>query len=596
MKYFLLLCCLSALLTGCKEQPAYQANSASKVKEHILKNLSLLSQELKQFEKMVQSENDPKALQGQFLKCRLLFKDTEWATEYFLPKSSKSLNGPPLDQLDLDENKFIDAEGFQVLEEYLYPEVVLTEKASMIRQIRIIDNLIRAGRTNIEVFMLTDDQVFDALRLGMFKITTLGITGFDTPASNLLFPETQAALKGIGTVLELYGNNLQQFESYSRVAGLIREAQLKVSGKKDKNTFNYLKYFTVYLDPISKGLHKLQTDAGIPFVNRISMLKPEAASLFAEGTFNLDAVVPDKQYLSSAEKVNLGKKLFYDTQLSKNNDRSCASCHQPEKAFTDGLKVAEDLVGSPLLRNTPSLNYAGFYHGQFWDMRQTDIESLTTSVIENKDEMHGDMQTVIKMVRSNPQYATEFKKIYKTQNAEGWQVQNALATYVRSLSTFSSRFDAYMRGDKTSLNAEEKEGFNVFVGKGKCATCHFIPLFNGTVPPRFSSSEQEVLGIPKDAAVTALDGDLGRQLYNMDLHQLKNSFKTMTVRNIAQTAPYMHNGVFNTLEEVVAFYNKGGGAGFNLHVGNQTLPADALELTPKEERALIAFMKALTDE
>lgn len=596
MKYFLLLCCFSALLTGCKEQPAYQTNSASKVKEHILKNLSLLSQELKQFEKMVQSENDPEALQEQFLKCRLLFKDTEWSTEYFLPKSSKSLNGPPLDQLDLDENKFIDAEGFQVLEEYLYPEVVLTEKASMIRQIRIIDNLIRAGRTNIEVFMLTDDQVFDALRLGMFKITTLGITGFDTPASNLLFPETQAALKGIGTVLELYGNNLQQFESYSRVAGLIREAQLKVSGKKDKNTFNYLEYFTVYLDPISKGLHKLQTDAGIPFVNRVSMLKPEAASLFAEGTFNLDAVVPDKQYLSSAEKVNLGKKLFYDTRLSKNNDRSCASCHQPEKAFTDGLKVAADLVGSPLLRNTPSLNYAGFYHGQFWDMRQTDIESLTTSVIENKDEMHGDMQTVIKMVRNNPHYAAEFKKIYKTQNAEGWQVQNVLATYVRSLSTFSSKFDAYMRGDKTALNAEEKEGFNVFVGKGKCATCHFIPLFNGTVPPRFSSSEQEVLGIPKDAAVTALDEDLGRQLYNMDLHQLKNSFKTMTVRNISKTAPYMHNGVFNTLEEVVTFYNKGGGTGFNLHVDNQTLPSDALELTPKEERALIAFMKTLTDE
>lgn len=326
------------------------------------------------------------------------------------------------------------------------------------------------------------------------------------------------------------------------------------------------------------------------------MLKPEAASIFAKEAFDLDAVAPDIKYQSSTDKIALGKKLFYDTQLSKNNDRSCASCHNPEKAFTDGLKVATDLVGSPLLRNTPSLTYAGFYHGQFWDMRQMDIESLTTSVIENKDEMHGDMKTIIALVQNDVAYSKSFKTIYDTEKVEGWQVQNALASYVRSLSTFSSKFDAYVQGNKNALTAQEQQGFNVFVGKGKCATCHFIPLFNGTVPPRFSSSEQEVLGIPSDAAITKLDNDLGRQIYNMDLRQLKNSFKTVTVRNIEKTAPYMHNGVFATLEEVVTFYNKGGGAGFGLKVDNQTLPTDALDLTEAEQKALIAFMKALNDE
>ena len=596
MKYFSFLFLLSVLFIECKENSQYQNNTTVKVKEHIVLNLQDLSKELHQFEALINKESTPKQLQDQFLKCRLLFKNTEWATEYYLPKSSKSLNGPPLDQLDLDENKFLDAEGFQVLEEYLYPEVAMDEKQEMIKQIRIIDNLIRAGITNIEVSTLTDSQVFDALRLGVFKITTLGITGFDTPVSNLLFPESKEALKGIQDVLNLYKSSFQEQESFSKVTDLLSKAQLKLTQNPQKNTFDYLSFITTYLDPISVTLHSLQVEANIPFVKRISMLKPGAASIFAKNAFDLDAVAPDVKYQSSTDKIALGKKLFYDTQLSKNNDRSCASCHNPEKAFTDGLKVATDLVGSPLLRNTPSLNYAGFYHGQFWDMRQMDIESLTTSVIENKDEMHGDMKTIISLVQNDAAYSKSFKTIYDTEKVEGWQVQNALASYVRSLSTFSSKFDAYVQGNKNALTAQEQQGFNVFVGKGKCATCHFIPLFNGTVPPRFSSSEQEVLGIPSDAAVTKLDNDLGRQIFNMDLHQLKNSFKTVTVRNIEKTAPYMHNGVFATLEEVVTFYNKGGGAGFGLKVDNQTLPTDALDLTEAEQKALIAFMKALNDE
>lgn len=596
MKYFSVIFFLSLLFVQCKEKSTYQNNTTAKVKEHVILNLQNLSKELQHFEGLITKESSPKQLQAQFLKCRLLFKKTEWATEYYLPKSSKSLNGPPLDQLDLDENKFLDAEGFQVLEEYLYPEVAMDEKSEMIKQIRIIDNLIRAGITNIEVTTLTDEQIFDALRLGVFKITTLGITGFDTPVSNLLFPESKEALNGIQQIVNLYTDGLKSYKSFSKTNDLLAKAQAQLSKTADKNTFDYLTYITTYLDPLSVSLHNLQVEANIPFVKRISMLKPEAASLFAENAFDLDAVAAEERLKSNAEKIALGKKLFYDTQLSKNNDRSCASCHNPAKAFTDGLKVATDLVGSPLLRNTPSLNYAGFYHGLFWDMRQSTIESLTTSVIENKDEMHGDMATIIKWVQTDSDYAKEFKNIYASETIEGWQVQNALASYVRSLSTFSSKFDDFMRGNKNALTAEEQKGFNVFVGKGKCATCHFIPLFNGTVPPRFSSSEQEVLGIPADAAITKLDNDLGRQIYNMDLHQLKNSFKTVTVRNIEKTAPYMHNGVFATLEEVVTFYNKGGGIGFGLKVDNQTLPSDVLDLSEDEQKALIAFMKALNDE
>jgi len=597
MKYYFFIFCTLFLFVQCKQKEVYESNTTIEVKNHIIENLTELSTELKNFEQLINSkEVTSDELQNQFLKCRLLFKNTEWATEYYLPHSSKTLNGPALDQLDLDENNFIEAQGFQVLEEYLYPEVLIEEKSEMIKQVRIIDNLIRAGITNFEALSLSNEQIFDALRLGVFKITTLGISGFDTPSSNLLFPESKEALKGIEDILNLYKSDFENIESYNKAIDLLQKAETSISAKTDKNSFNYLHYITNYLDPISKNLHKLQIEAKIPFVNRISMLKPDASSLFAANVFDENAVTPDKTYHSSSEKIELGKKLFYDTKLSKNHDRSCASCHNPEKAFTDGLKVATDLVGSPLLRNTPSLNYAGFYHGLFWDMRQSDIESLTTNVIENKDEMHGDMTTIIKMVQTDSEYASNFKKIYNSDKIEGWQVQNALAVYIRSLSSFSSKFDDYMRGNKSAMNAEEQQGFNLFMGKAKCATCHFLPVFNGTLPPRFSSSEQEVLGVPSDAAITKLDNDLGRQIYNMDLYQLKNSFKTMTVRNIEKTAPYMHNGVFKTLEEVVTFYNKGGGLGFGLKVENQTLPEEELHLTLSEEKALIAFMKALNDK
>lgn len=595
MKKIFVFILFPLLFLQCKENNSYQSNTPLKVKQHVINNLQNLSKELQLFENLVNKNGSETDLQNQFLKCRLLFKNTEWATEYYLPKSSKSLNGPALDQLDLDENKFLDAEGFQVLEEYLYPEAQLNEKIEITKQIRIIDNLIRAGITNIEPTNLSNEQIFDALRLGVFKVTTLGITGFDTPVSNLLFPESQAALKGIEDVLNLY-TNFKSFNSFTKSIELLKTVQTKISNKTDKNSFDYLGYIVTYLDPIAIQLHQLQVDANIPFVKRISILKPETASLFAKNAFDLDAVSPDENLKSNPEKINLGKKLFYDTKLSKNNSRSCASCHNPEKAFTDGLKTATDLLGSPMFRNTPSLNYAGFYHGQFWDMRQADIESLTTNVIENKDEMHGNMADIIKMVQTNTDYATTFKTIFKSDKIEGWQVQNALASYVRSLSTFSSKFDDYMRGNKTALTDIEKEGFNVFVGKAKCATCHFLPIFNGTVPPRFSSSEQEVLGVPADAAVTKLDTDLGRYIYNPDLQQLKNSFKTVTVRNIEKTAPYMHNGVFATLEEVVTFYNKGGGLGFGLQVDSQTLPEDVLDLTEHEQKALVAFMKTLNDK
>ncbi|HUM66495.1 MAG TPA: cytochrome c peroxidase, partial [Chitinophagaceae bacterium] len=192
----------------------------------------------------------------------------------------------------------------------------------------------------------------------------------------------------------------------------------------------------------------------------------------------------------------------------------------------------------------------------------------------------------------------QFKEAYADEEEplNAYNIANAISSYIRTLISLNSRFDQYMRGDKTKLNSREKKGFNLFTGKAKCATCHFIPLFNGLVPPEFTETETEVLGTPatKNKKNAKLDTDAGKfELTQSVIH--KFAFKTPGLRNIEKTGPYMHNGVYDTLEEVMEFYNEGGGAGLDIAPENQTLPTDKLDLSKKEIESIIAFMKSLTD-
>jgi cytochrome c peroxidase len=171
-----------------------------------------------------------------------------------------------------------------------------------------------------------------------------------------------------------------------------------------------------------------------------------------------------------------------------------------------------------------------------------------------------------------------------------------LAAYIRSLVTLESPFDAAVRGDANALTQAERRGFAVFMGKGRCGTCHFAPLFNGAMPPTFTTAEPEIIGTPvrPDSAGAVLDADKGRGGVD-GVGEHAHAFKVPTLRNVALTAPYMHNGAYATLEQVVDFYNRGGGAGIGTDVPAQTLARRALHLTETEQHDLIAFLKALTD-
>ena len=572
-----------------------QKNEVSKttIKQDLLVDLTKLNNEIVKFQKLITSTSSQKEIVEQFKKSRLAYKKVEWAIEYFAPETARFMNGPALDEMELEENRSFEPHGFQVIEEMIYPEYDAENNSDLIKELNIFQSNIKQLKSTFEVITISNDYALDAIQQNVFRVITLGITGFDSPILQSSIPEAAESLIVIPKSLEKInaGNS-----SLSKLKKLTLKAQKYCTENNNFNAFNRAFFITEYLNPISKKIKAFQKEENIKNVKKSSPLNPAIETLFDKDAFDVNAFVLSNEYNFTKEKAVLGEKLFYDKGLSKNNDRSCASCHHPEKAFTDGLKTNVSLTGSNLARNTPTLTYASLQNAQFWDMRQLDLEKQSVDVIQNKDEMHGSMENIHAKIQLDNEYVKLFKKAYpKTSKPEAWQIQNAIASYVRSLNAFDSRFDEYMRGNKNILNNEEIEGMNLFMGKAKCATCHFTPLFNGTVPPSYSKTEHEVIGTPNEASGKTLSPDKGRYLYNK-MPQLVGAFKTPTVRNAAVTAPYMHNGVFKTLEEVVSFYNKGGGQGLGYEVENQTLPFDKLNLTVKEEKALVAFMKTLTDK
>lgn len=562
-------------------------------KEELLQQIAQLNQEIEAFEQMAQKNTSNKQLQQRFEKSRLAYKKIEWAVEYFTPEPARFINGPALDELEVEENKFLNPSGFQVIEELIYPTFSAKEKATLQREIAVLKGLIMQVKEHVSAITISPDYVVDAVKMQMYRIITLGITGFDSPIANNSIPEAQASLLALPSVIEKLHQEPSQIQN--SLLDRIRKAAAFCNSAKDFNSFDRALFIKNYLNPISKNLQEFQQHYKIANVAKTNAILQTASSLFGSKVFNVDAFIPSQEYAYTSAKAQLGKELFYDTSFSKEGARSCASCHNPELAFTDGLKTNLSLNGSQLLRNTPTLTYAGLQNAQFWDMRQTDLEKQSLDVIQNKDEMHGNIRDNIKKIISNPRYQKLIQKAFpKSKKLGEWQLQNALASYVRSLNKFNSKFDQHFTEPATALSAEEQLGFNVFAGKGKCATCHFIPLFNGTVPPAYKKTEQEVIGTPQIKNGKKIDPDLGRYAqYKMP--QLLHAFKTPTLRNVALTAPYMHNGVFESLEEVVVFYNDGGGAGTGIAVDNQTLPTDKLNLTDKEQKALVAFMKTLSD-
>ncbi|WP_295194620.1 MULTISPECIES: cytochrome c peroxidase [unclassified Sediminibacterium] len=280
-------------------------------------------------------------------------------------------------------------------------------------------------------------------------------------------------------------------------------------------------------------------------------------------------------------KAALGKKLFNDKILSKDNTISCASCHLPEYGFSDTVAFSKGIEGRATTRNTPSVLNMKNRPYFFWDGRAASLEQQALMPIAHPDEMGLPIQEAVARLNASSEYRKLFLRIFKAlPNSKN--LGAAFAAFERTLETDSSRFDAYM-DDLIAFTESEERGRKLFISdKTKCFDCH-----RG---PDFTDDQFKNIGLFDGYALN----DSGRYLITRKKEDL-GKFKTPGLRNIALTAPYMHNGMFQTLEEVVEYYNNPGAFVLSPINIDSTL-AEPLSLSRQEKADLVAFLKTLTDK
>jgi cytochrome c peroxidase len=573
------------------------------IDRYYLQQLEILNQKLAVLKQSCERGSKIGTLRIQFRDARQVYKKAAIFIDFFNPLEAQSMNGPAVNRVEDDNpDVVIPPHGMQAIEKYLFEKFQSSTYKNVKKEIEYATSIIEQLKNEPDrVNKFKDEYIFQAMRSALLRLTTLGISGYDSPLAKQSIPEAKSTLEGIQNILALYKKDLEHGneKEIKELNNLLGVAESYLSNNINFNSFDRLAFITRFANPVYTLLDKIKLPSSGRIADGMRPLNPAASTIFESDAFNIAFFSPDKRYKVNAERIELGKQLFYDPVLSATENRSCATCHKPGLAFTDGLKTALSTDQKTfLLRNTPTLLNSVFQTKQFFDSRTNILESQLSDVVHNQEEMKGSLKKSVDDLRNDPHYSNLFRQAYPDDKnpVSEYNIANAVSSYVRSLVAMNSRFDQYMRGDRNKLSKDEKNGFNLFMGKAKCGTCHFIPLFNGLVPPEFTETESEVLGVPKtkNRLHPVLDPDLGKFNFTRAVIH-KHAFKIPTLRNVELTAPYMHNGVFSTLEEVMDFYNKAGGSGLHIAPPNQTLPSERLNLSKKEIQEIICFMKTLTD-
>ncbi|MFC4740680.1 cytochrome c peroxidase [Flavobacterium ponti] len=578
---------LLVFTVGCQNKEKYDDVSGFIKLETYFKNQLAKSSEVSDSLNSSTSLNEKKRL---YKKARMHFKKVEPILAYIDSDSYFYLNQPNL--LKVEEEDFTDIKikqptGFQVIEETLFDETVDVEELK--KNVALTSNRIKFIHKNQHLKFLKKHHVLWIVRDAINRVALTGITGFDSPVLENSLVESTTVYNSVKEIISFFENEFQDEKLFFQWN---KQLDSNINALS-KSTFQKFDRYTFIKENTHQSLilwHKIVKNWQVEFPFEKAIYN-NATNLFTDKTFNINYFTDQKGNPIEADKVALGKTLFNDTSLSNDKTMSCATCHKQELYFTDGLAKSPGTT-----RNSPTLFYAALQKGFFHDKRTGSLEGQVVDVVNNLNEFHLSLNDLEKRVLENSTYQETFEKVY-AEPINNQLIRNAIASYIMSLTPFNSKFDKNMQGKENSLTQSEKNGFNLFMGKAKCATCHFAPLFNGLVPTVFKESELELIGVPnsKDTINAIVSTDLGRYgIYKTE--QKKHFFKTPTIRNIEKTAPYMHNGVYTTLEEIVDFYNKGGAAGLGIELEFQTLPSDKLNLTNQEKKDLVAFMKTLTDK
>ncbi|MGH8246614.1 MAG: cytochrome-c peroxidase [Gammaproteobacteria bacterium] len=290
----------------------------------------------------------------------------------------------------------------------------------------------------------------------------------------------------------------------------------------------------------------------------------------------LDAYMPiPEDNPLTARKAALGRELFADPRLSRDEKVSCATCHEPQRAFTDAREVAIGVFGRRGSRRVPRLVNRGYGRSFFWDGRSATLEEQVVRPIQDPKEMDLTLAEAAARVASVRRYQDLFREAF-AREITTQDLARALASYVRTILSGDSPYDRYINGDSSALSEEARRGLRVFRGKGNCTACH--------LGPNLTDESFHNTGLAWRDGRFADDG----RLYVTRNEKDQGAFKTPTLREAARSAPYMHDGSMATLEEVVAYYDRGGNK--NPYLDPELRP---LNLTEQEKKALIAFLQSL---
>jgi cytochrome c peroxidase len=276
----------------------------------------------------------------------------------------------------------------------------------------------------------------------------------------------------------------------------------------------------------------------------------------------------------TAEKVHLGKLLYFDPRLSRDHTVSCATCHNPELGFGDGLPTSVGVDNQRGARNAPTVLNTAYHPHQFWDGRAATLEEQALGPIENPIEMANTLEAAVETIGKIEAYRRLFQEVFGTGvTAEG--IAMSIAAFERTLLSGNSPWDRFNEGDETALGESARRGWELFKGRANCTSCHVGSLL--------TDFDFHNLGVGMNRA----DPDLGR--YGVtQVEADKGAFKTPTLRDITKTAPYMHDGSVATLKEVIELYDRGGEP--NPWLDDSMEP---LSLSNQEKADLLAFMRSL---
>ena len=291
-------------------------------------------------------------------------------------------------------------------------------------------------------------------------------------------------------------------------------------------------------------------------------------------------IIPEDNPLT-VEKIALGERLFFEKGLSADQSVSCSSCHNPARFFADDVAISKGVHDQRSQRNAISLINVGYAPHLMWDGRSVSLEDQVSYPLMHPREMASTRASAVQFVTADLSYQSAFKQAFGTDKITWDELAKAIASFERTLVSGDAPFDRYMSGDTSAIPEAAKRGFEFFRGEAGCMRCHVYDKEN----PFFTD-----FGFHNTGAGWETSADLGRYEVSKERED-KGAFRTPSLRNVAQTAPYMHNGVFKTLADVLDFYSQG--CGKNPFLDGRLHP---LNFTPQQKQDLLAFLDSLTGD